>query len=244
MMRVTGFLLVFAIFTPFYVQAASVVGEAESVVGAVFLNPDAADGRNLQERDSLETSDTVVTGDDGNAGIRLIDGSQLLVDTNSRVVLAEYDLTAEPNSVLDLVRGRMRSVVTETFSRRKNSFRVRTNTAIMGVQGTDFVAYSDVELTLVYVFKGWVEVRNIDPAVKGTVLLGPGQSTEVRRGKPPAELPDPVGEVDKDDPKIGSGGVIDRRSGGSQVGDPHGLFPPTDLGRTNSVPPPPNLPRP
>ena len=237
MMRLMGFLVVFAICTPFGLQAA-VVGEAESVAGAVFLNPDQPEGRDLKQGDSLVTSDTVVTGDDGNAGIRLTDGSQLLVDTNSRMILAEYDVSADPNGVLDLVQGRLRSVVTDTFSRRKNSFRVRTNTAVMGVQGTDFVVYSDLELTLVYVFKGWVEVSNIDPAVKGSVLLGPGQSTEVRKGKPPADLPREGAE------KVGSAGVLNRRSGGFKDGDPDSLAPPADLGKTTNLPPPPNFPRP
>jgi len=226
MIRKTGFLLAFTLFTPFALQAATVVGKAESVAGAVFLNPDTAEGRNLKKRDPLTSSDTVVTGDDGNAAIRLTDGSQLLVDTNSRLVLAEYDVAAEPNAVLDLLRGRLRSVVTDTFSRRKSSFRVRTNTAIMGVQGTDFVVYSDSKLTLVYVFKGNVEVKNIDPAVKGSVLLGPGESTEVRKGRPPAELPE------EEKQKIGSGGILNRRSGGSQVDDPGAIVPPTDIGKT------------
>lgn len=226
MIRGTGFLLAFALFTPFGLQAATVVGKAESVAGAVFLNPDTPGGRNLEKHDSLTTSDTVVTGDDGKAGIRLTDGSQLLVDTNSRLVLAEYDVAAEPNAVMDLLRGRLRSVVTDAFSRRKNSFRVRTNTAIMGVQGTDFVVYSDTTLTLVYVFKGRVEVKNIDPAVKGSVLLGPGESTEVRKGRPPAALPD------EEKQKIGSGGNLNRRSGGSQAGDPGAIVPPTGIGKT------------
>lgn len=237
MIRGTGFLLALALFTPFGLQAAAAVGKAESVAGAVFLNPDTPAGRNLKKHHSLATSDTVVTGDDGKAGIRLTDGSQLLVDNNSRLVLAEYDVTAEPNAVMDLVRGRVRSVVTDTFSRRKNSFRVRTNTAIMGVQGTDFVVYSDTKLTLVYVFKGRVEVKNIDPAVKGSVLLGPGESTEVRKGRPPAALPDEGKQ------QTGSGGALDRRSGGSQAGDPGAIVPPTGIGKTPPLPQTPYPPQ-
>ena len=238
MIRGTGILLAFALLiTPFGLQAASAIGKAESVSGAVFLNPDSPGGRNLKKHHPLTTSDTVVTGDDGKAGIRLTDGSQLLVDNNSRLVLAEYDVTAEPNAVMDLLRGRVRSVVTDTFSRRKNSFRLRTNTAIMGVQGTDFVVYSDTELTLVYVFKGQVEVKNIDPAVKGAVLLGPGESTEVRKGRPPAALPDEVRQ------QVGSGGALDRRSGGSQASDPGAIVPPTDIGKTPPIPQTPYPPQ-
>ncbi len=51
--------------------------------------------------------------------------------------------------------------------------------------GPSIADYGRVNQTDVYALDHVVGVRNIDPAIKGTVYVSPGQMTTVRRGQPP-----------------------------------------------------------
>lgn len=222
---------------------AAIIGKATSVEGTVYLNPDDSD-RTLSQDDPVQTKDIIVTGKDGRTTITLNDGSQLKIDSASRLVLAQYDLGDKPQGLFDLTRGRLRAVVTDAFAREKNSFKVRTGTAVMGVQGTDFLVYSDTILTIVQVLTGIVQVVNIDPTVGGAILLTPGQGAEIRSGKTPEPVtgnqpgaPDGLG--------FGSGGEQDQRSSeGSQALDGSVLTPELGGGTSGGtdLPPGPNVP--
>ncbi len=58
-------------------------------------------------------------------------------------------------------RGQVRAVVTDAFSSRKDSFRVKTPTAVVGVQGTDFGLEVLPLVTLLTVYEGVVSARNV-----------------------------------------------------------------------------------
>jgi ferric-dicitrate binding protein FerR (iron transport regulator) len=195
-----------------HAAAGEPIGTATTVAGTVFLNPDSGSTR-LAQGDALRGKDVIATGEDGRATIELNDGSQLMIDANSKLALSAYDISGEPEGIFDLTRGRLRSVVTDTFSSKRNSFKVRTGTSVMGVQGTDFLAIADAIVTFIYVVQGSVQVTNINPDIIGAVILQAGQSTEVRKDQPPTD------PVDEPSPP-GSGGVLDLRSGGSQGNDP------------------------
>jgi ferric-dicitrate binding protein FerR (iron transport regulator) len=169
--------------------------------------------------------------------IQLRDGSRLTLDENTRLALRQYAAETEPDSMIQVFRGRLRAWVGEVFSSREESFRVRTPTAIVGVQGTDFLVASLGLVTRVEVFAGLVSVISSDPNVGGRTLLRPGQFTEVRKGQGPQPA---AGRSSGGRP--GSGGVSDLRSGGIQSQDPLLLTPNVNAGPV--LPPNPNPPRP
>jgi hypothetical protein len=183
-------------------------------------------------------ADTVRTKPASRLEIALRDGSRLSLDENTRLVLAHYAVEARPRGLIQVLRGRLRSLVGRVFSSRKESFRVRTPTAILGVQGTDFTVDALDLLTRVEVFRGLVAVQNVDPAVTGRVLLHANQTSIVRRGEPPT----PPGQGGGQPP--GSGSTSDLRSDGIRGQDPLFLTPNSaNLGGV-VLPPLPNPPRP
>lgn len=216
---------------------AETIGQVVSVEGDVRLNPQAAN-RPLRVGDAIAGADVVVTGADGRVTIQLEDGSELQIEARSELRLSEYRLEPRPAGLLDLTRGRLRAIVTDTFSRHKESFRVRSLTAVMGVQGTDFLVFAATDVTFVRVNEGLVRVANLDPSIPGALVLGPGEAARIPLGAAPQPLqPGGAGPA-----AFGSGGSLDLRSGGSQADAPDVLAPqPPPPVR---VPPLPNPPRP
>lgn len=144
----------------------------------------------------------------GSAVLQLEDGSQVLVKSNTRVVLkapAEAD-----GHYFDLLLGKIVAKVKKRLS-GSPSFRMGTPTAVITVRGTEFeVEFSKKGVTNVEVHEGLVEVAGL--GVMGPpVLLRPGFGTEVR----PQRLPEPPREMNERwEPGEGLGGR-DREFGDS-----------------------------
>jgi len=104
--------------------------------------------------------DTIQTGEDGDAIIKLVDDSIMRIRANSKVVLnTKISPVEKKNSVL-LFFGRLWNKVSKKALRKK-VFEVQTPTAVCGVRGTDFetAAYEDGTM-LVQVRTGEVEIDN------------------------------------------------------------------------------------
>lgn len=94
----------------------------------------------------VQTGDVVRTGRPGRARIVFRDNSVLKVSDGSEVKVTSdiYDAaSAQNNSVVDLVRGKVRSIVSDYYKDPNARFEVRTATAVAGVRGTDFVVAYD-----------------------------------------------------------------------------------------------------
>ena len=207
----------------FVVNAQEPIGQIETLVGSADVTRGDQAAQALQVDDLIYQEDTVRTRPKSRLDIRLNDGSQLSLDENSRLVLAEYTLAAEPQGFFNVLRGSVRSVVTGTFADRRNSFRVRTSTALMGVQGTDFLTEAQSALTRITVFDGTVEVRNVDPAVPGVQLVGANQFTVVNQGMAP-NVPENFSN-EQAGAGINSGGNMDIQTDGDQAEDPLQIVP-------------------
>ncbi len=142
----------------------------------------------LKVGDAVQEGDVVRTKRLSRLEIRLKDGSALKLSELTRLEITKYLLGERPEGLLESARGQVRAVVAETFSKRANSFRVKTPTAIVGVQGTDFSvqtgAFSPLA-TIVVVYEGIVSVENVNPAILGRQILTKGQMTRVESNKPP-----------------------------------------------------------
>jgi hypothetical protein len=94
----------------------------------------------------LQTSDVVVTGADGSAGITFTDNSLVSVGPNSVFTIEKYrfDTTTHSGEFEgNLKQGRLAAVSGKMVQQSPDSMKIRTPSAIMGVRGTEFVVQVD-----------------------------------------------------------------------------------------------------
>ncbi len=116
-------------------------GAFTSVQGRVDITSPGEPARPANHGDVVFESDIIRTKSDGRAEIKLSDGALIQIAPGSRFLIASF-VTNEnkTSSVLNLLRGKIRSIISKT-SGRKKEYEVRTKTAVVGVRGTDFFVY-------------------------------------------------------------------------------------------------------
>lgn len=195
----------------------------------------------LAINDSVYRSDVLMTRAESLLAVALNDGSTFTLAENTRVEIAEFLPGDEPEGLLSLIRGRLRSNVAEAFSTRADSYRVQTKEGVMGVQGTEFDVLALALKTQVYVYDGIVSVTHRDPAFPGTRLVYAGQTVTITANQP---VPEPSWFLDPVASDVGSGGGQDIVSGARQADDPLASLPgiPEISDSDSRVPPQPNPP--
>jgi hypothetical protein len=95
---------------------------------------------------AVQTSDVVVTGADGSAGITFTDNSLVSVGPNSVFAIEKYSFDSTTHSGQfegNLRQGRLAAVSGKMVKQSPESMKIRTPSAIMGVRGTEFVVQVD-----------------------------------------------------------------------------------------------------
>lgn len=217
--------------------AATDIGKISRIEGSADVMRGAAPAVSLAIGDSIFPQDVVRTQKKSLLGITMNDGSRLTIGESTRLDIKQYLAGQKPKGMLDLVRGRVRAMVSDVFSRRKESFQIRTTTAVVGVQGTDFIVIAEATQTRIEVFKGVVSVRNTDPGVKEVKILRAGQAAVVRKQASPMLI------LFREKAEFGSGSSLDILSGGTQPNAPALLTPKVSSGKAApALPPVPNPP--
>lgn len=204
----------------------------------------------MAQGDAVLRSDALITGDDSLVEVQFSDGSSFTLDENAQVTIAEYAPGAEPQGLLELTRGRLRSRVSDAFSNREDSYKVATREGVMGVQGTEFEVIARLRETAVYVYSGVVSATSQDPAFPEPMILRAGDFLSFGLGEP---LPPPTrfmriideSSTANADGAIGSGGEQAIISGGDQSVDPTAPAPAMSdqpSGANGMAPPPPRPP--
>lgn len=122
---------------------AQVAGEVEFSRGVGFAQTPGQVPRTLGKGLPLREGDRLTTADGASAIIKLEDGTRMTVRPNSEIVLQQYHFkeNATDNSMLmQLVRGGFRAVTGLISKGSPNAAKVQTNTATIGIRGTDFDA--------------------------------------------------------------------------------------------------------
>jgi hypothetical protein len=122
---------------------AQVAGEVEFSRGVGFAQTPGQTPRTLGKGLALQQGDRLTTSEGGSAIVRLADGTRMTVRPNSELVLSQYQFreNAPDNSMLmQLVRGGFRAVTGLISKNSPNAARIQTNTATIGIRGTDFDA--------------------------------------------------------------------------------------------------------
>ncbi|MBI5275525.1 MAG: FecR domain-containing protein [Burkholderiales bacterium] len=124
-------------------QAQTVAGEVEFSRGVGFAQTPGQTARTLGKGLPLREGDRLTTSEGASAIVKLADGTRMTVRPNSEVVLSQYQFkeNAPDNGMLmQLVRGGFRAVTGLISKGGPNAARVQTNTATIGIRGTDFDA--------------------------------------------------------------------------------------------------------
>jgi hypothetical protein len=123
---------------------AQAAGEVEFSRGVGFAQSPGQGPRTLGKGLPLQEGDRLTTSDGASAVIKLQDGTRMTVRPNTEIVLQEYkfkESAPQDNSFLmQLVRGGFRAVTGSIAKGSPNAARVQTNTATIGIRGTDFDA--------------------------------------------------------------------------------------------------------
>lgn len=123
--------------------AAQLAGEVEFSRGVGFAQTPGQAPRTLGKGLPLREGDRLTTSEGASAIIKLEDGTRMTVRPNTEIVLQQYQFkeNAPDNGMLmQLVRGGFRAVTGLISKNSPNAARVQTNTATIGIRGTDFDA--------------------------------------------------------------------------------------------------------
>lgn len=121
-------------------------GFVKSVRGNVQLLGAADTARPASPGDALGAVDRIVTGPDSSAAVVLRDDTTLVVGPSSRLDLKEFHFdgtTHEGGMLVSLLRGSMRMITGLIGKTNPDAVRVETQTATIGIRGTDFIVQAD-----------------------------------------------------------------------------------------------------
>lgn len=139
----------------------------------------------LKVNDWVEQGAVIKTSDKSFVKLILIDNSQVNVGPNSEMKIETF--TGKDTGVIDLVKGKIRSQVTKGSFNDKSKIIIKTQNAVMGVRGTDFlISYNGVATSTV-LFEGEIvfnklpdiglstSTQELEDAVKKGVNIFPGE---------------------------------------------------------------------
>ena len=151
----------------------------------------------IKPGDAVFLGDTVKTGEDVKAQILLSDGSIVTVAPNSVIQMKGHRVDREQgirNSVMKALKGTVLFVISKVFKPhaagsemqwKDSNVTIETQNAVAGVRGTDFAVTSGEDDTEIAVFEGAVSAKSSSVSMNGSIMLGAGQVTSVRKGKSP-----------------------------------------------------------
>lgn len=127
-------------------QAFANAGVAQFAVGDVAVQR-ASGSSTLASGARLESGDTVTTGASGRTQLRFTDGGMVSLQPNSQFKLTRYTDSAagggQDSFLVDLARGGMRALTGLIGKRNRDSYKVTTTTATIGIRGSGFsMAYN------------------------------------------------------------------------------------------------------
>jgi len=235
---------------------AETVGKVTALSGKADYSRQGKASQNLSPGDLIEKHDIIRTKRHSRLEITFHDGSKITLAQRTRMIVEDYVTGEQANALFSITRGKIRAFVTDAFSKRKESFKTRSRTAIAGVQGTDYEMHSSAYGTQVFVHKGLVSFQSLEPGITLIQLLRAGESALIRPASPPVvtnlasgKLSPTTQTTNKSKTSnekniistdINSGGMQDLIASGLQTQDPSTLAPQKNV--TIPLPPSPNLP--
>lgn len=149
--------------------------------------------------------DTLISGPDSRGKVVMSDRNVINVSSDTTLVIKDYrndPASGVKNVELELIAGKVRNNVEQTYDGDKNKFQVKTPTAVAGVRGTQFFTSFNptTQMTSIVTLKGSVTLATVNPNGKiigAPVVIQRGETATSSPGAPP---PAPTA-VPKDDLK-------------------------------------------
>jgi hypothetical protein len=164
---------------------AQQVGEVIMLVGQADVTREPGTTKALATGDPIYVQDKLRTAQQSELVIRMVDRSRLSLGENTVLEVSQYRTEGEPEALITVTRGRLGAIVSDFFSSRSESFKVRTPPAVAGIRGTELVVIVRPENTQMTVLQGEGVVYSTDPAIPTKVILRARQSTTIREGHSP-----------------------------------------------------------
>lgn len=156
----------------------------------------------LQVNDWVENGSVVKTAEKSFVKLVFIDKSQMNVGPNSEMKIESF--TGKDSGVIDLVKGKIRSQVTKDYlqikDKDKSKLFIKTQNAVMGVRGTDFMISTNGTNTSTVLFEGEVvfnklenrgeiSSRRLEEIVDRGVRMYPGEFSVMEANRPMPTVP-------------------------------------------------------
>ena len=123
--------------------------------------------------DTVEPGDVVRTKSRSKAQITFIDNSLLTLSQEARLAVEEFKFDPSQDkrhAVLKIFQGLALAVVNKILKAEEPDFVIKTQTAIMGVRGTEFGILNEPNSSTILNFKGRLQVGRISPKVSRLFL--------------------------------------------------------------------------
>ena len=151
----------------------------------------------------VSSGDTIRTGNPGRARILFRDESVLNLGDASTLLIDESVFNPDrgtATTLLHLLGGKVRALVSDYYSDPQASYRIETTTAVSGVRGTEFVVVHDAgrEVTEVLGLGGRVAVHSVLDRKKRGVMIHARELTTVGKG----QFPTPPRQIEVDDERF------------------------------------------
>ena len=166
-----------------------VVAEATLVIGMARLNGGEGAPRLVEKGMPVRVGDRIETDVGGHVHLRFVDGARVSVRPSSRLAVEDYSRPGAAGGAIRfrLEEGVVRSITGQWGDAARDSFRLNTPLAAIGIKGTDFVARAEPQRTSASVFTGAIVVtpldadcaRTVGPCVNGLEAL----LTQEQRGQ-------------------------------------------------------------
>lgn len=120
---------------------AGVAGRVQFVAGDVRIVDDKGAPRPMRKGDDINEGDTVLSGADGSAQVRMIDGAIVAVRPRTELKVIDYAFdekdSSKENASFSLAKGGLRAITGLIGKVNKDRYKLATPTATIGIRGTD-----------------------------------------------------------------------------------------------------------
>ncbi len=155
--------------------AAQEIGSVSEVTGGVdILRGGKLPAEPAKVGEKVAQGDVIRTKSGGKVQLHFKDDSVLTIAPDSRVALNEYVYEPENNkreASIKIFQGLVHTVVNKVMKKETPDFTVETQTAVIGVRGTDYYTLVGPAVSDIYNNSGITEVRNIFAEIPGKVTL-------------------------------------------------------------------------
>jgi hypothetical protein len=171
---------VVALLAPALALAAG-AARLDFVNGEVRALSASGETRSLAKGSELQTGDSVLTGRDGRAQLRFTDGALVSLQPQSEYRLDNYRFAGQADGqergFFSLLKGGLRTLTGLIGRANRDSYKVSTAVATIGIRGTEFtVTYLDSETIAIATGEGRIEVCNR----AGCIIVASGEAAVVR----------------------------------------------------------------